>query len=111
MVAPREPRRGDVLLVQLDPVVGHEIRKTRPCLVVSPDDLNAHLRTYLVAPMTTGAHPWPTRVPCRFQGKTGHVVLDQLRSIDRDRIVQRLGRVSPAVQSSVLAVLQELFAA
>jgi mRNA interferase MazF len=102
--------RGDVFLVDLNPTRGGEIRKTRPCLVVSPDELNAHLRTYIVAPLTTGGHPYPFRVSCRFQSKNGHVVLDQIRTIDRERLVRRLGRLAPGSLTSVLGVLQEMFA-
>ncbi len=103
-------RRGDVFLVDLAPARGGEIRKTRPCLVVSPDELNAHLRTFLVAPMTTGGHPYPFRVPCRFQRKHGSVVLDQLRTVDRERLVERLGKISPSILGRALAVLQATFA-
>lgn len=103
-------RRGDVYLADLDPARGGEIRKTRPCAVVSPDELNAHLRTFIVAPLTTGAHPYPFRVPCRFGGKSGHVVLDQIRVVDRERLVRRLGRLAPTTMIRVLAVLHEMFA-
>jgi mRNA interferase MazF len=103
-------QRGDVYLVHLNPTRGREIRKTRPCVVVSPDELNAHLQTFIVAPLTTGSHPYPFRVACRFAGKGGHVVLDQIRVIDRARLGRRLGRISPAVESKVLSVLQEMFA-
>jgi mRNA interferase MazF len=104
-------RRGEVYLVNLGPTLGGEIQKQRPCLVVSPDDLNAHLRTFIVAPMTTGGHSYPFRLPCRFQGRDGYVVLDQIRTVDRDRLVRRLGRLSPATMQAVLTVLQEMFAA
>lgn len=110
MVARRSPARGDVYLIQLDPTRGSEIRKTRPCLVVSPDELNAHLRTVIVAPMTTGGHPYPFRVACRFEKKQGHVVLDQLRTVDSERLVKRLGTLSPATLETVLDRLQEMFA-
>jgi mRNA interferase MazF len=103
--------RGEVYLVELEPTRGREIRKTRPCLVVSPDELNAHWRTLIVAPMTTGGHPYPFRVSCRFARRRGHVVLDQLRSVDRERFQRRLGRLSAAVLAQALAVLQEMFAA
>jgi len=103
-------RRGDVYLVSLGPTLGGEIRKLRPCLVVSPDELNAHLRTFIVAPMTTGEHSYPFRVPCRFQGRTGYVVLDQIRTVDHDRLVRRLGRLGPAMVHTVLMLLQEMFA-
>ena len=109
MVATRPPARGDVYLIQLDPTRGSEIRKTRPCVVVSPDELNAHLRTVIVAPMTTGGHPYPFRVGCRFQQKAGHVVLDQLRTVDTERLVRRLGALTPTTVDQVLARLQEMF--
>ena len=103
-------QRGDVVLVNLDPVVGREIRKTRPCVVVSPDELNAHLQTYIVAPMTTGGHEYPFRVSCRFQGKSGYVVLDQIRTIDRERIVKKLGQLPAGTVTTSLTVLQDMFA-
>lgn len=105
----RVPSRGDVFLVELDPTRGSEIRKTRPCLVISPDELNHHLSTTIVAPMTTGKHPYPYRVPSRFGGKQGYVVLDQLRTVDRERLRKRLGSVTPITLRSVLLVLGELF--
>lgn len=110
MVAPDAPHRGDVFLVGLNPTQGSEIQKTRPCVVVSPDELNAHLRTYIVAPMTTGIHTYPFRVQCRFQGRSGHIVLDQIRTVDRERLVRKLGRIAPAALRRSLAVLQEMFA-
>jgi mRNA interferase MazF len=110
VVAPATVRRGEVYLVTLNPTRGREIQNTRPCVVVSPDELNAHLRTFIVAPLTTGSHPYPFRIPCRFAGKNGHVVVDQIRTVDRERLVRRLGRVSPGVEARTLGVLQELFA-
>ena len=101
--------RGEVYLVRLDPTRGSEIRKTRPCLIVSPDDLNDHLRTVIVAPMTTGGHAYPWRVQCRFQGRTGFVVTDQLRTVDIERLTRRLGRLAPDVVTAVLMVLEEMF--
>src|SRR3982751_5075048 len=103
-------RRGDVFLVTLNPTRGGEIRKTRPCVVVSPDELNTHLRTVVVAPLTTGSHAYPFRILCRFGGKAGHVVIDQIRTIDRERFVRRLGKLSPSTLTHVLTVLQEMFA-
>ncbi len=103
-------RRGDVFLVGLDPTRGGEIRKTCPCVVVSPDELNAHLRTFIVAPMTTGGHLYPFRVACRFGGKAGYVVLDQIRTVDLERLVRRAGRLSPAALGRALEVLREMFA-
>jgi mRNA interferase MazF len=103
-------RRFDLFLVNLDPTVGSEIRKTRPCVVISPDQMNEHLRTVMVAPMTTKGRPYPSRVPCTFQGKKGQVVLDQVRTVDAVRLVRRLGRLTSAQSKSVLAVLQAMFA-
>lgn len=104
-------RRGEVYLVELEPTRGREIRKTRACLVISPDELNAHWQTIIVAPMTTGGHPYPFRVSCRFANRRGHVILDQLRSVDRERLQKPLGRLSAAVVAQALVVLQEMFAA
>lgn len=109
MVAVDRIRRGDVVLVALDPVRGRELRKSRPCLVVSPDELNAHWATVIVAPMTTGGRAYPFRLPCRFARKNGFVVLDQVRSIDRTRITRKLGRISPTVMARSLDVLREMF--
>lgn len=102
--------RGDVHLVRLDPALGREIRKTRPCLVISPDELNHHLRTVIVAPMTTGGHAYPWRIGCRFQNRSGFVALDQLRTVDSERLVKRVGRLSPGTTAEVLETLQEMFA-
>ncbi|MBI3049779.1 MAG: type II toxin-antitoxin system PemK/MazF family toxin [Acidobacteria bacterium] len=110
VVARRAVARGDVHLVRLDPTLGSEIRKRRPCLVVSPDELNAHLRTAIVAPMTTSGQAYPWRVPCRFQRRDGFVALDQLRTVDTERLVRRLGRLSPETTAAVLRGLQEMFA-
>ena len=104
-------QRGDVILVNLDPTRGSEIRKTRPCVVVSPDELNDYLTTYIVAPMTIGGHSYPFRVACRFKGKAGHIVLDQIRTIDRNRVVRQLGRLPEPSLASTLSILQEMFAA
>lgn len=101
--------RFDVYLINLDPTVGSEIKKTRPCLVVSPDEMNHHIRTVIVAPLTTRGQSYPTRVPCRFKGKDGQVVLDQLRAVDRSRLVKKLGRIEGKSAAAVLAVLQEMF--
>lgn len=106
---PRVPSRGDVFLVQLDPTRGSEIRKTRPCLVVSPDELNHHLRTTIVAPMTTAGQVYPFRIRCSFGGKRGQVVLDQLRTVDRERLRKRLGAIAPSTLTAVLQVLGEMF--
>jgi mRNA interferase MazF len=102
--------RGDVHLVRLDPTLGSEIQKTRPCVIVSPDELNAHLRTVIVAPMTTGGRAYPWRIRCRFQKRSGYVVLDQLRTVDRERLVKRLGTLPTATMTEALGGLQEMFA-
>ena len=102
--------RGEVHLVRLDPTLGSEIQKTRPCLVVSPDELNPYLRTVIIAPMTTGGGTYPWRVPCRFQRRSGVVALDQLRTVDAERLLRRLGRLTPEMIAAVLQRLQEMFA-
>ena len=102
--------RGEVYLVQLDPTRGSEIQKTRPCLVVSPDELNHNLRTVIVAPMTTGGRAYPWRVQCRFQGRAGSVAIDQLRTVDTERLLKRLGKLAPNTLAAAMNVLQEMFA-
>ena len=102
--------RFDVYLVSLDPTVGSKIKKTRPCLIVSPDEMNHHIRTVIIAPMTTKGRQYPTRVPCRFRGKTGQVILDQIRTVDAARLVRKIGRLDVATGAKVLAVLGEMFA-
>lgn len=96
--------------MSLLPTRGSEIRKTRPCVVVSPDELNDHLGTFLVAPMTTGGHPYPFRITCRFGGKAGYVVADRLRTVDRVRMVRRVGKLPTGTMDEVLGVLQRMFA-
>ena len=103
-------KRFDVYLVSLDPIVGSEIRKARPCLVISPDELNRYIGTVIAAPMTTKGRDYPTRVPCTFKGKDGQVVLDQIRTIDKSRLVQKLGRIEKRKQEEVLTILAEMFA-
>ena len=109
MVTEENVSRGDIFLIALNPTRGSEIRKTRPCVVVSPDELNTNLRTFIVAPLTTGSHPYPFRVRCRFEGKDGHVVLDQLRAVDRERLVKRLGIISETTLHELLSVFQAMF--
>lgn len=103
-------KAGDIWLAQLEPTVGSEIRKTRPCVVVSPVEMNAHLRTVIVAPMTTGSRPAAFRVAVTFQGKQGLIVLDQMRALDRVRLVQRLGALRPPTLALTLQTLQSMFA-
>ena len=101
--------RFEVYLINLDPTVGSEIQKTRPCLVVSPDEINHHLRTAIIAPMTTKGRVYPSRVACRFRGKRGHVVLDQIRTVDQSRLVKRLGWLDDKTAATVLQVLKQMF--
>lgn len=102
-------KRFDVYLITLDPTLGSEISKTRPGLVVSPDEMNRWIRTVIVAPMTTQGQSYPTRIPCEFQCKEGQIVLDQIRTVDKTRLVRRLGRLDATTQSRVLAALREMF--
>lgn len=102
-------RRFDVHLVTLDPTVGSEIRKTRPCLVVSPNEMHDNVRTVIIAPLTSRGTKYPSRIPCRFQGKDGQVVLDQLRAVDKSRLIKRLGVMPSATVVEVLATLRDLF--
>ena len=104
-------RRGEVYLVTLNPTRGQEIRKTRPCVVVSPDELNAHLSSFIVAPLKSGGFDYAFRVPCRFDGRSGHVEPDQLRTVDRERLLKRLGSLEAETLARVLDVLQQMFAA
>ncbi|HEU5409329.1 MAG TPA: type II toxin-antitoxin system PemK/MazF family toxin [Nitrospira sp.] len=103
-------RRFEVYLVRLDPTEGREIRKTRPCVIISPDELNRHIDTLIVAPMTTKGRPYPTRVPVRFRRKAGQIVLDQLRTVDKSRLVKRLGTIDQTTADRTLTLLAEIFA-
>ena len=101
--------RFDVYIVVLDPTVGSEIQKTRPCLMISPDEMNRHISTVIVAPMTTKGRSYPTRVACTFQGKEGQVVLDQIRTVDKSRLARKLGQINDETQREVLSVLDQMF--
>ena len=103
-------KRFEVYLINLDPTKGKEIKKTRPCLVISPDEMNRFINTVIVAPMTTKGSNYPTRISCEFHGKQGRVVLDQIRTVDKSRFVQKLGKIDRETQMRVLAVLDEMFA-
>jgi len=103
-------KTGDIWLVQLDPTLGSEIQKTRPCVVISPNDMNEYLRTVLVVPMTTGSRPAAFRIPVTFQGKTGLIMLDQIRALDRVRLVKRLGALRAPTLATALQTLQAMFA-
>jgi len=102
--------RFEIYLVSLDPTIGREIRKTRPCVVISPDEMNRHIETVIIAPMTTKGQPYPSRVPCTFQGKRGQIVLDRIRAVDRARLVKRVGKLTAQQSAAVRAVLAAMFA-
>jgi mRNA interferase MazF len=102
-------QRFEVYLVNLDPTLGSEIQKTRPCLIISPDEMNHHIATVIIAPMTTKGRDYPTRVNCQFEGKSGQIVLDQIRTVDKSRLVKKLGKISDDTKCEVLAVLLEMF--
>jgi len=101
--------RFDIFLVNLDPTVGSEIKKSRPCVIISPNEINRYLKTIIIAPMTTVRKGYPTRIVCRFKGKTGEVVLDQIRTIDKTRLIKKLGTLNEDLQNETLSVLQEIF--
>jgi len=102
-------KRFDVYLINLDPTLGSEIKKSRPCLIISPDEMNNHIATVIVAPMTTKGRDYPTRVNCQFDGKDGQVVLDQIRTVDKMRLIKKLGMISSSTGEDVLNILQEMF--
>ncbi len=102
--------RFDVYLINLDPTIGSEIQKTRPCLIISPDEMNKYIRTVIVAPMTPAGKKYPTRVVCKFKNKKGQIVLDQIRTIDKARLIKKLGSIDSNTQAEVISVLQRLFA-
>jgi len=102
-------KRFDIFLINLDPTIGSEIRKTRPCVVISPDEMNSHIKTVIIAPMTTKGGSYPTRVPYDFQDKKGQIVLDQIRTVDQTRLVKKIGKIDKSAQSEVLTVLKEMF--
>ena len=103
-------KRFEIYLVNLDPTVGVEIQKRQPCLVISPDEMNRHIKTAIIAPMTTKSRNFPTRIACKFEGKNGFIVLDQIRSIDKVRLIKKLGEIDKKIRIAVLEKLQEIFA-
>jgi mRNA interferase MazF len=103
-------KRFDVFLVNLDPTIGNEIQKTRPCVIVSPDEMNRNISTVIIAPMTPTGREYPTRVICQFQNKDGQIVLDQIRTVDKSRLVKKIGQISQDEQREVLNILAEMFA-
>jgi mRNA interferase MazF len=102
--------RFEVYLVNLDPTQGREIQKSRPCVIISPDEMNRHIGTVIVAPMTTKGRDYPTRVPVTFQGKKGQIVLDQVRTIDKSRLIKQLGKIDKKTGQKLLEILLEMFA-
>jgi mRNA interferase MazF len=103
-------KRFDVYLINLDPTLGKEIQKTRPCLIISPDEMNQHLSTVIIAPMTSKGRNYPSRIDCKFQGKSGQIVLDQIRTVDKIRLTKHLGKLIPEESQQVLNLLAEIFA-
>jgi len=101
-------KQYEVYFVTLDPTVGHEAQKTRPCLIISPDDLNAYLKTVIIAPMTTKSHPYPTRVSLHFKGKNAHICLDQIRTVDKQRLQKKIGSIPTAAMVKVKTVIREM---
>lgn len=110
MVTGRDVKKGDVWLVRLDPTMGSEIQKTRPCLIMSPDEMNERLRTVIVIPLTSGSHPAPFRVEISFRDKAGRLLCEQIRTVARQRLVQRLGRLDDDSIAQAIALLEEMFA-
>ena len=102
-------KRFEVCLINLDPSVGHEIKRMRPCLIVSPDEMNKHIKTVIIAPMTTKSRKYPTRINCRFKGKSGQIVLDQIRTVDKIQLTKKLGIINLDTQKKVASVLSEMF--
>jgi len=103
-------KRFEVYLINHDPTIGSEIQKTRPCLIISPDEMNAHIATVIVAPMTTNGRDYPTRVKCQFEGKEGQIVLDQIRTVDKIRLVKKLGKINASTQKEIQVILMDMFA-
>jgi mRNA interferase MazF len=101
-------KQYDILLINLDPTIGHEIKKVRPCVIISPDEMNGNIETVIIAPMTSRGHAYPTRVPIRFKGKEGWIVLDQIRTVDRKRLIKKLGRLEQETVLNVKSVIQEM---
>jgi mRNA interferase MazF len=109
MVSRRSVKRGEIWIVKLDPAFGSEIRKTRPCLIVSPAEIHDHLRTAIIAPLTSKGFPAPYRLPVRLGGRDGIILLDQIRAVDKGRLTKRLGVLPPATLSAVLSLIADLF--
>jgi mRNA interferase MazF len=110
MVKKQDISRFDIYLISLDPTKGSEIKKTRPCLVISPDEMNRNIRTVIIAPLTSVIRKYPSRVNLTFQKKKGQIVLDQIRTVDKQRLIKKLGSANTSTQANVLDVLREMFA-
>jgi mRNA interferase MazF len=102
-------KRFDIFLVNLDPTIGSEIRKARPCLIISPDEMNSYIATVIIAPMTTKGRDYPTRIPCTFKRKSGQIILDQIRTVDKIRLIKKLGSIDVDTQEKVFSTLAEMF--
>lgn len=101
-------KQYDVFLISLDPTIGHEIKKARPCVIVSPNEMNKYISTVIIAPMTSQSHPYPTRVPIKFKGKDGWVVLDQIRTVDKKRLIKKLGRIEQNAINNIKSIIKEM---
>ena len=103
-----EIKQYDVFLIALDPTVGHEIKKSRPCVILSPDEMNKHIATIIIAPMTSRSHPYPTRFHVTFRGKSGWIVLDQIRTVDKRRLIKHLGKIDHSTINSIKSAIKEM---
>ncbi len=101
--------RFDVYYVNLDPTIGSEIKKTRPCVIISPNEMNNNIATIIVAPLTSKLRNYPTRIPCKVEGKQGQIVLDQIRTVDKARLIKKIGTINKVTRTKVLNVLREMF--
>ena len=101
-------KQYDVFLISLDPTIRHEIKKARPCVIISPDEMNKYISTIIVAPMTSRSHSYPTRIPIKFKGKEGWVVLDQIRSVDKRRLIKKLGRIDQETINTIKSIIREM---
>ena len=101
-------KQYDVVLINLDPTIGHEIKKMRPCVIISPDEMNKYISTIIIAPMTTKSHPYPTRIPIKFGGKSGWIVLDQIRTVDKQRLIKKLGKLDSPTIKKIKAIIKEM---
>jgi mRNA interferase MazF len=101
-------RQYEVYFISLDPTIGHEIKKVRPCVIISPDEMNKNISTVIIAPMTTQSHFYPTRIPLKFTGKDAWIVLDQLRTVDRKRLIKKIGKIEQVIVNQVKSIIKEM---